>query len=170
MNLYREKIEAWAGEPDEKFRGLRGGVHVQPAANSHSFAFAVRDAATSVGITQYPNSNGRMMEVEDGCSLVDETVYEGRRRSIFQSYVQPLLMQTNLTVLTGATVLRVLFDGNRAIGVECELDGRVTRLRATGEVVLSLGAINTPKVLMLSGIGHGDVLLTHEIQVRQDLP
>jgi choline dehydrogenase len=168
--LYRQSIEAWSGIPDPQYRGAGGKVHVQLAANPHPFAFAVLEAAQSAGIPRYPNANGAMMEADSGCSLVEETVCDGRRRSIFRSYLHPLLTRENLTVLTDATVTRVKFEGSVAISVECRHEGQILTLRATREIVLSLGAINTPKVLMLSGIGNGAELRALGLPVLHDRP
>lgn len=88
---------------------------------------------------------------------------------MFRSYVQPLVGAPNLTVLVGATVQRVLFEGDRAVGVEVVHDGERHRVAASQEVVLSLGAINTPKVLMLSGIGDPEELRRFDIPVVQPL-
>jgi choline dehydrogenase len=142
---------------------------VQPA-DQHPFASAVLDAAESAGVPRYPNSNGAMMEADAGCAPIEETVYWGRRRSISNSYIDPALMRDNLTVLTNATVTRVLVEGKRATAVQCQLDGKWLTLRANREIILSLGAINTPKVLMLSGIGDAAQLRPLGLPVLHELP
>src|SRR5262249_10581236 len=101
---------------------------------------------------------------------VDETVREGKRRSIFQSYVRPLMGQSNITVLTGALAMRVLFAGRRASGVELRYAAKTVRVDAEREVILSLGAIHTPKLLMQSGIGDEVELKRFGIPVLQSLP
>ena len=170
LDLYRQRIEAWAGLPDPEYRGVDGAVHVQPAAEPRPFAFALLDGAKSLGLERFPNSNGRMMEAGDGCALVDETVREGGRRSIFRSYIYPLMDQRNLTVLTAAHATRVVFDGRRATGIEFLWRGKTARVDARREVVLSLGAIHTPKLLMQSGIGEEAELKRMGIPVLQALP
>jgi choline dehydrogenase len=110
------------------------------------------------------------MEASGGCSLVDETVQGGKRRSIFRSYAFRSMAQGNLTVLTGATAGRILFDGNRATGVEFSWNGAIRKARAGLEVVLSQGAIQTPKLLMQSGIGAPQELSRHGIEVKQAIP
>jgi choline dehydrogenase len=95
LDLYRRRIEAWAGKPDPDYRGMHGTVHVQPAADPQPFAFAFLEAAESVGIHRFPDPNGWMMEADRGCALVDETVRNGTRQSIFRSYVYPLLTKQN---------------------------------------------------------------------------
>jgi choline dehydrogenase len=170
LDLYRGRIEAWAGKPDPDYRGTHGTVHVQPAANPQPFAFAFLEAAESVGIDRFPDANGCMMEVDRGCALVDETVRNGKRQSIFRSYVYPLMAQPNLTVLTGALAMRILFDHRRATGIEFRYQGKTVLAGAIHEVILSLGAIHTPKLLMQSGIGDEAELKRSHLPVLQVLP
>jgi choline dehydrogenase len=170
LNLYRRRIEAWAGRPDPDYRGVRGNVHVQPAAEPYPFAFALLEGAESVGLERFPNPNGRMMEAAGGCALVDETVRDGKRQSIFRSYLYPRMDKSNLTVLTGALATRIRFDRSRAMGVEFQYQGKTLLAEATREVILSFGAIHTPKLLMLSGIGDEAELKRADIPVLQALP
>jgi choline dehydrogenase len=153
LDLYRGRVEAWAGSPDPDYRGTHGTVHVQPAADPHPFSVALLEGAERLGLQRFPNSNGQMMESVGGCAFIDETVREARRQSIFRSYAYPIMDQPNLTVLTGTLVARIQFSGCRATGIEFLYDGKTHRAEATCEVVLSLGAIQTPKLLMQSGIG-----------------
>lgn len=118
----------------------------------------------------FPNANGEMMESDRGCAMIDETVLQGVRQSIYRSYLHPMMDRPNVTVLTGAVVHRVLFDEGRADAVEFEYRGTIHRFRAESQVVLSLGAIHTPKVLMQSGIGKAADLEQFKIPVIADLP
>src|SRR5215475_610922 len=170
LDLYRRRIEAWTGNPDPDYRGMRGIVHVQSAAEPHPFSIALLEGAESVGLERYPNPNGRMMEAAGGCAFVDETVCDGKRQSIFRSYVYPLMDRPNITVLTGALTTRILFDRRRATGIEFHYQGKTIRADATREVILSLGAIHTPKLLMQSGIGDEAELKRVDIPVLQSLP
>ncbi len=169
LALYRNRIERWTGSPDPAYRGTYGAVHVQPAANPHEFSAALLEGAESAGLSRFPNANGRMMEADGGCALVDETVTDGKRRSLFRSYVIPLMDQPNITVLTGALVTRITFDKRRATGVDFEHQGKSIHVDATREIVLSLSAIHTPKLLMQSGIGDPTELGRFEIPVVQSL-
>ena len=170
LDLYRRRIEAWAGAPDPDYRGVHGIVHVQPAADPQPFAHALLEGAASLGLKRFPNANGRMMESAGGCALVDETVRDGKRQSIFRSYLHPLMTQPNITVLTGALTTRILFHRRRATGVEFRYQGRTVRADAAREVILSLGAIHTPKLLMQSGIGRETELHKAGIPILQVLP
>src|SRR5262249_5032699 len=170
LKLYRDRIECWAGAPDPHYRGTRGTVRVQPTADPGAFAFALLGGARSGGLPIFVSPNGRMMEAAGGCAFADETVRDGKRRSIFRSYLHPLMAQPNLTVLTGALTTRVVFEGRRATGVEFNHRGKAVRARADREVVLSLGAIHTPKLLMQSGIGDEAVLRRANVKVLHRLP
>jgi choline dehydrogenase len=170
LDLYRRRIEAWAGSPDPDYRGTHGTVHVQPAADPHPFSVALLEGAESLGLERFPNSNGRMMEGVGGCAFIDEIVRDGKRQSIFRSYVYPIMDQPNITALTDALVARILFNRDRATGVEFQYQGKNLRVEATREVILSLGAIHTPKLLMQSGIGDEAELKRASIPVRNVLP
>jgi choline dehydrogenase len=170
LDLYRRRIEAYVGTPDPDYRGLDGMVHVQPVSRPHPFAFAFLEGAESVGLKRYPNANGRLMEAAGGCALVDETVSHGERRSIFRSYLYPRMIQPNVTVLTGATARRVGFEGRRATSIEFEHRGRILKVQAARDIVLSLGAIHTPKLLMQSGVGDEAELRRFGIPLVQPLP
>jgi len=170
LDLYRRRIEAWAGRPDPVYRGEDGTVHVQPAAGLHPFSVALLEGAESLGLQRFPNSNGQMMEGAGGCAWIDETVRDGRRQSIFRSYLYPIMDQPNLTVLTGALAGRIRFAGNRATGIEFLYNGITVCAQATQEVILSLGAIHTPKLLMQSGIGDEMELRSAGITVLHVLP
>jgi len=109
--------------------------------------------ARSIGIPTFENPNGRMMEGPGGAAISDIRSRNGKRESLFRCYTYPLMDRPNLTVLTDALVTRVAIDVNRATGVEIAYRGSTLVVGAESEVVLSLGAIHTPKVLMYSGIG-----------------
>ena len=170
LNLYRNRIEDWAGVPDPKYRGTGGAMYVQPPANPHPFFSAVLEAAGTAGLQRFENSSGRLMEAEGGCAFIDEIVREGKRQSVFRSYAYPRMDQPNLTVLTGVTVTRILFERHRATAIEFFFQGRLVRIKASLDVVLSLGAIQTPKLLMQSGIGDEVELGTFDIPVVHKLP
>lgn len=168
LKIY-QRIENYQGALDPLRRGRGGPVHVSPARDAQPIAHALLSAAREAGIPTFDNPNGEMMEGRGGAAINDLIVKDGVRNSIYRAYVHPLRGQRNLTVLTGTLVSRVLFDGKRAVGVEVVRDGRVQRYTADREVVLSLGAINTPKVLMQSGIGPQEELRRHGIAVVQHL-
>ncbi|HEY8332785.1 MAG TPA: GMC family oxidoreductase, partial [Tardiphaga sp.] len=147
-----------------------GPVQVAPAGNPQPVALAMVEAAAAVGLPTFDTPNGEMMEGRGGVAINDLIVRDGRRCSIFRSYVHPRLKQSNLTVLTHATVSRLLFAGTSVIGVEAVVGAERRFYFAGQEVILSLGAVHTPKVLMQSGIGPEDELGRHGIPVLQKLP
>ncbi len=170
LRLYRSRVEDWTGAPDPDFYGVGGAMHVQPAEHPDDFSLAMLAAADSSGLKRFPNSGGQMMKEDGGCAVVDNIIHNGKRQSAYRSYVSPRLQQSNLTVLTGALTTRILFEGDRATGVEFECEGLLRQAKATLELILSQGAIQTPKLLMQSGIGDEQELAKFDIPVRQHLP
>jgi choline dehydrogenase len=169
LNIYR-RIEDWHGAPDPKYRGSGGPVYVQPAPISNPIFPAMLEGARATGIPTFENPNGRMQEGQGGCSIQDIRSRDGKRQSIFRSYTFPYMDRPNLTVLTHATVIRLTLEGIQAIGVEIVYNEQVQRIGAGLEVVLSLGAINTPKILMQSGIGDEAELRRLGIPLVRHLP
>ncbi|MHC2087123.1 GMC family oxidoreductase [Methylobacterium sp. CM6244] len=169
LEIYR-RIENWQGTPDPTYRGQSGPVWVQPASDPSPIAYAMLDAAREIGIPTFEHPNGLMMEGPGGASISDMLVRDGRRQSLYRAYIRPWLDRPNLTVLTDTTVRRVLIENPRAVGVEVVRAGQVLTIHARSEVVLSLGAIQTPKVLMHSGIGDQAELTRMGIPVLQHLP
>ena len=169
LEIYK-RIEDWHGAPDSKYRGTGGPVFVQPAPDPNPIAHAMLEGARSVGIPTCESNNGRMMEGEGGASLLDLLVRDGKRRSIFRAYTYSYMDRVNLTVLSHALVTRLIFEDKRATGVECIYGRNTHRIGAGLEVVLSLGAVHTPKVLMQSGIGDQVELRRFGIPVVRHLP
>ncbi|MEL4169442.1 GMC family oxidoreductase [Pseudomonas sp. ZS001] len=167
---YYRRIENWQGIPDAARRGSGGPAHVEQLAEPQPLAWATLEAANRLGIPRYDSPNGAMMESPGGVAITDLRINQGRRESVYDSYLRPLLKQPNLTVLTGAWVCRVLLRGTTAIGVEAVVDGQRQRFHAHAEVILSMGAVNTPKVLMQSGIGPESELRPHGIAPISHLP
>jgi choline dehydrogenase len=169
LEIYK-RIEDWHGTPDPKHRGTGGPVFVQSAPDPNPIAPAMVNGASSIGIPTFESNNGHMMEGDGGASILDLRVRDGKRLSVFRSYTFPYMDRPNLTVLTSALVTRLTFEGKRAAGVEIAYNGKRLRIGAASEVVLSLGAIHTPKVLMQSGIGDDSELKRAGIPVVQHLP
>jgi choline dehydrogenase len=169
LDIYR-RIEDWQG-PDSEYRGTGGPVFVQPLQHDSTPAVrALFEGIHSLGIPIFENQNGRIMEADGGASVADMRIRDGKRQSVFRAYVFPRMDQPNLTVLPHALVTRLTFEGNRTSGVEISYEGSTRRIRAGREVILSLGAVHTPKVLMQSGIGDQAELRRFGIPVVQDLP
>jgi choline dehydrogenase len=169
LAIYRE-IENWQGKPDPARRGRAGLLYITPPTEPNPVAAAMLDAASELGIPVFDDANGSMMEGPSGASYFNLRIRDGLRQSIFRSYTFPLMNQPNLTVLPGTLVTRLLIERGAAVGVECLLDGRSHRFNASQEVILSLGAIHTPKVLMQSGVGDAETLASLGIPLVQHLP
>jgi choline dehydrogenase len=169
LGVYRN-IEDWQGAADPVRRGTGGLVYVEPARDPNPVAPAVLDAARSLGIPTFADQNGQMMEGAGGAALFNLRIRDGGRQSVFRTYAYPYMDRPNLTVLTGAVVTHVVLEGKRAVGVEFLHEGAIRRIAARRETVLSLGAINTPKVLMQSGIGDERELTRAGVEVAQHLP
>jgi choline dehydrogenase len=169
LDIYR-RIEDWHGVPDPQRRGSGGEVFVQPAPNPSSIAPAFLRAAESLGIPTFADQNGVMQEGSGGAAITNVRIRDGRRLNIPFSYLYPVMDQANLTVLTCAYVNRLTIAGTTVTGVEFERRNEVRAIKASSEVVLSAGAIQTPKTLMLSGIGDRAELDRFDIATVSHLP
>jgi choline dehydrogenase-like flavoprotein len=169
LEIYR-RIEDWQGIPDPKRRGTGGLVYVQPAHDPHPVALAFVEGAAKIGIPTFDNPNGALLESDSGAAIADVRIREGRRESVFRTYVYPLMDRPNLTVLTNAFVTEITVEAGKATGVQFTWNGAARSVGASTEVVVSLGAMNTPKLLMQSGIGDSAELRQFGISVKQHLP
>lgn len=120
------------------------------------------DAAKEMALPQTDNMNGSSPE---GVGLYQINVRNGQRCSAADAFLRPAMRRANLKVETGALVTRILIDGRRAVGIEYRRHGQTHRAMARAEVIVSGGAVNTPQLLQLSGIGPGEVLRRHGIDV-----
>ena len=169
LGIYR-RIEDWHGAPDPERRGSGGEVFVQPAPHPGSIAPAFLKAAESLGIPTFADQNGVMQEGPGGAAVTNVRIRDGRRLNVPSSYLYPVMDQSNLTLLTGAYVNRLTLEGGTITGVEFEWQGKIRAIKTSGEVVLSAGAIQTPKLLMLSGIGDRAQLDRFGISTVSHLP
>jgi choline dehydrogenase len=169
LQIYRG-IEDWHGALDPARRGKGGLLFVQPAPVPHPLAAAMLAAFAAAGVPTFDDQNGVMMEGDGGAAISNVCVRDGQRQSVFRAYVYPYMDRPNLTVLTQALVTRLAFEGKETAGVEFQREGKLHRIRATREVVLSLGAIHTPKLLMQSCIGDEAELRRAGIPLIEHLP
>ena len=163
--IFKEKIEAWKGEPDGE-HGTGGMIDVTLEYPKHPVQTSVLEAAQQAGIPLNTNYNG---ESQEGIGQEQLNFRDGQRLSTYRAYLYPVKDNPNLTITTGAWVHRLLLDGKRVVGVEFEKDGATHELHG-GEVVLSGGATDTPRVLLLSGIGPKKDLEALGIDVVADIP
>lgn len=169
LEIFRQ-VEDWQGDADPRYRGKGGPVWCQPAHDPSPHVPALLDAAAGLGHPVLADQNGAREEGAGGFALMNQIIQDGRRRNMAAAFLYPVLAQDNITLLTGAHVDRVVIEGGRATGVEVTLGGDRRVIGATSEVVLSAGAINTAKILMLSGVGDAAELRSHGIEVVVDSP
>ncbi len=170
VELYK-RIECWDGPADASRRGSTGPVYVTLPRDPVPLVGALLAATAAAGVPAVADLNGAAMEGAGACGVPNVTV-RGRdeRVTMAGAYLRPVMDRQNLVVRLHAQVERVRFEGLRAIGVDYTIDGQVQFARATTEVVLSTGAIQTPRILMLSGIGDERALAEHGIDLVQHLP
>ena len=166
---YFRRLECWhaageGGDPD--WRGTDGPMHITRGPRDNPLFAAFVEAGRQAGYPVTEDYNGRQQE---GFGPMEATIWRGRRWSTAAAYLRPA-QRTGRLRLMRAEALRVVFDGRRAVGVEVARRGRVEVVRAGAEVVLAASAINTPKILMLSGVGPAAHLAAHGIPVLVDRP
>ncbi|MGH8241336.1 MAG: GMC family oxidoreductase, partial [Steroidobacteraceae bacterium] len=163
---YFKRLEkSWRGE--NAWHGASGPVENVPVDYPESLFPELQQAAVSMGL---PLCDDHHAGSQEGLSRIELTVGGGRRASTARVYLEPVRHRANLTVLTGAPVVRVTLEGTRATGVEYLSEGSLVRVRAMREVVLCGGAYNSPQLLQLSGIGPAAHLESVGIGTLHDLP
>jgi choline dehydrogenase len=149
-------------------RGTGGPLRVSDvSSNAHPLTAAYISAAEKTGLKYNPDFNG---EEQEGVGHYQLTVKDGQRLSTARAFLDPARARKNLTVITDAHATRVLFDGKRATHIEYRCGGQIVKARAIREIILSGGAINSPQLLQLSGVGPVDVLTSHGITPLVDNP
>jgi len=147
--------------------GAGGPLGVSDLRHHNLLSAALIDAAAGAGFVRNDDFNGA---TQAGFGLYQVTQRNGARCSTAAAYLRPVRARGNLQVRTGVLVERVLLDGARAVGVQLRRGRHGSERIEAGEVILAAGAINTPQLLMLSGLGPADHLRAHGIEVRADLP
>ena len=163
---YFRRQESWQ-DGTSVYRGGDGPLATRMCRFSDPLVEAFAAAGRAAGYGATPDYNGAQQE---GFNVPQMTVRNGRRCSAADAYLRPALQRRNLTVETHALATRLIFEGVRASGVEYIRRGRTITARADREVILSGGVINSPQLLMLSGIGDASELRVHGIDVRIALP
>ncbi|MCW1968325.1 MAG: choline dehydrogenase [Anaerolineae bacterium] len=152
---------------DSTLNGVGGPLNVAAQRSTNLLTHAFVEAGATLGIPRNSNCNGAE---QDGIGLTPVNQKDGKRHSAAAAYLTPILKRPNLTVLTHAQASRILFEGRRAVGVTYVKDGVTHEARAEREVILCGGAINSPQLLMLSGIGPAAQLQALGITPLVDLP
>ncbi|MFT7686670.1 MAG: choline dehydrogenase [Candidatus Azotimanducaceae bacterium] len=152
---------------DTDYRGQDGPMHIGKGSAQNPLFKAWVDAAQQAGYQPSLDFNGANQE---GAGFFDNTIKSGRRFSTAQAYLHPILIRPNLEIIDKAQVTRIIVEDNRACGVTYQKGGKSHSIRADCEVILCGGAINSPQLLMLSGIGDADALAQHNIPSICHLP
>ncbi len=163
---YFKKAENQERGADE-FHGTGGPLNVADPRDKHPLVDAYLEAAVQAGYSRTPDFNGARQE---GFGYYQTTTRDGMRWSAAKGYLKPAMKRSNLAVETNALASRILLEGKRAVGVEYLVGNEKRVARASVEVICSLGALNSPQLLMLSGIGPADQLRQHGIPVVADVP
>jgi choline dehydrogenase len=152
--------------PDD-YHGQGGPLHVSHGRTKNPLYEAWLAAGKQAGYPLTPDLNGYQQE---GLGPMEMTTHRGRRWSAAKAYLRPAMQRPNVRVESRALTLHILFEGKRAVGVEYAQGGQVKQARAAREVIVAGGSINSPQILMLSGVGPADHLRQHGIKVVHDLP
>jgi choline dehydrogenase len=165
LPYFKRSETNWRGETAD--HGGAGEMHVSAMKPDPVLFPAFIDTANRLG---YPATDDFNVAKPDGFSIPDCTIKNGRRHSTVRAFLDPVKNRPNLKVETDALVTRLLIEDGRAVGVEFKRGGKVHQIRARREVIVSAGAINSPQILMLSGIGPAQHLRDMGIDVVLDLP
>ena len=163
---YFKRMETAHGG-EEGWRGTDGPLHVTRGTRSNPLYRAFTDAGVEAGYGFTDDYNGSRQE---GFGPMEMTVWKGRRWSAANAYLKPALKRPNVQLRTGIHAERIAFEGRRAVGVVVRRWGKLETIRARKEVILSASSINSPKLLMLSGIGPAEHLREHGIEVLANRP
>jgi choline dehydrogenase len=165
LPLFKRSEDHWEGAT--KFHGAGGEWRIEAPRVRWEILDAFRDAAEQCGI---PKTDDFNRGDNEGCGYFQVTQRRGIRWTTAKAFLRPARGRPNLAVLTGAQAERLLFDGDRCSGIAFTRSGRSEVATARAEVVLAAGAIGSPVLLQLSGIGPGEVLQGLDIPVRHELP
>ncbi|RJG03489.1 GMC family oxidoreductase [Noviherbaspirillum sedimenti] len=150
-----------------EFRGAGGPVHVTVTRNRSLLMDKLIDAAGQLGVRHFEDPNEPDHE---GIGYMFATVWKGQRWSAANAFLEPARKRSNLRIVTDTAVTRIIFDGLKANGIECREKDKLTKYRAAKEIILAAGALESPKLLQLSGVGAADHLRKLGMQVVHDSP
>ena len=166
LPFFRKSESFQRGE--DEYHGADGELNVADMIENHPILDAYIQAGEELGYPRNPDYNGKM---QDGFGIYQVTQKRGRRFSTARAFIDPVRGRGNLKIETNALCERVIFDGLKAIGLRYQTrSGESREVRVSKEVILCAGAVQSPQVLELSGIGQGDLLREHGIDVVHDLP
>ncbi len=167
LPYFKRMEDCLAAAPDDPFRGHGGPLGLERGPATSPLFQAFFQAVQQAGHTLTDDVNGYRQE---GFAAFDRNIRRGRRLSAARAYLHPAMRRPNLTVRTRAFVTRIVFDGQRAVGVEVALGRGRSELIRANEIILSGGSINSPQLLQLSGVGNAGELRALGVDVVHDLP
>ena len=151
---------------ESEHHGVGGPVNVSDMTEQHPISAALLEAAVEAGIPRSDDINARHQE---GVTWFQFTIKNGQRHSTAVGYLHPVMGRPNLAVATEAQATRILFEGKRAVGVEYLQKGQKRSARANAEVILAAGAVASPQLLEVSGVGQSAILKANGVQVLHEL-
>ena len=163
---YFKKIETWSGGENE-YRGGDGILPINLSQNNNPLFKAFLASAEEAGHKINKDMNG---EDQEGFGMYDVTIHKGERASASKYYLNPARKKSNLKVFTQSFVEKIIFEGTKAIGIEVNIKGKINKIFANKEIILSGGSINSPQLLMLSGVGPASHIKEKGIEVIKNIP
>jgi choline dehydrogenase len=158
---YFKKSESIEGL-DTEYRNTDGPLKLSRTENGNILSKVYLEAAKEAGYEINNDMNGYKQE---GFGLMDTTIFDGKRQSTSVTYLHPIKQRQNLTLITNIQVSKIIIENSVAIGVEIKNKNKLKKIFAEKEVLLSAGAINSPQILMLSGVGPEEELKNHDIKI-----
>ena len=162
---YFKKIETWS-EGGNDFRGMDGLLPINQSKNKNPLFKAFLNSAKEAGYKINQDMNGKDQE---GFGMYDVTINKGERASVSKYYLNPVKSRKNLKIFSNSFVEKIIFDGKKAIGIEVKIKGKIEKVYANKEIILSGGAINSPQLLMVSGVGPSSHLKEKGIELIHNL-
>ena len=164
---YFKKIEKRLAPHDSDYRGSEGNLPITDPDWRHPLCEAFIDGAHSLGLPRDNDYNGASQE---GTGYYQRSIFGSRRISAARAYLYPVMGRPNIQVVTEARATSIMLEGKRAVGVTYLKGGKSIEVRASKEVIVTAGAVNTPRLLQLSGIGNPQLLSNVGIVVKHELP
>ena len=163
---YFRRSERRIGDGDDTFRGRDGDLIITNIDYRHPLADDFIKGAIGYGIPLNEDYNGA---IQEGISYTQRTIFKGRRVSSARAFLRPALKRSNIELRTKSHATKIVFDGKRAVGIQYSRGGQSYEIRARREIILSGGAVNSPQLLQLSGIGPAALLKEIGVPVHHDL-
>ena len=160
-----KKIETWSGG-ENRYRGGSGILPINQSENKNPLFKAFLNSAQEAGHNKNEDMNG---EDQEGFGMYDVTIHKGERASASKYYLKPAKSRKNLKVFTESFVEKIIFEGKKAVGIRVKIKNKVQTIYANKEVILSGGSINSPQLLMVSGVGPADHLKEKGIEIVHEL-